>query len=132
MIVTVDDREPDTVVCMLMAEGVSVVRRRLRCGDYVMGDVVVERKTIDDFCGSIVDGRLKRQVLRMRREFKEVFVLVSGRVGDRHSEIHEHSVLGMMVSLVMMKGVRVVMVDDDMQLVYVMKRIFERYEGVGR
>ncbi len=128
MIVTVDDREPSIMVGLLMAEGVEVVRQRLDVGDYVSGGVCVERKTIDDFCGSLVDGRLKRQVERMKEKFERVVVLVSGRVKDRRSEIHENCVLGKMLNLVMDDDVKLLLVDDDCQLAWVMKRLFERYE----
>lgn len=129
MKVFVDDREPSGMMDLLVMEEVEVERKRLKVGDYVCGKTVVERKQIDDFCGSLCDGRLKRQVEGMKREFDNVFVLVSGHIGDRVGGVHEHSVLGKLVSLVVKDGVTVLMLDDDIQLVYVMRRIFERLEG---
>ena len=134
MIVLCDDREPQSMLDLLKLEGgkpngIHVKRKRLKVGDYVVGRTVVERKEINDFCSSLMDGRLKRQVDNMKRYFDNVFVLVSGHIKDRGSDIHEHCLLGKIVSLMVKDKVQVLMLDDDIQLVYVMKRIFERLEG---
>ncbi len=125
----VDDREPKSMLMFMDAVGMEYERKRMVTGDYVEGDVVIERKTIDDMCGSIVDGRMKRQVERMKESFKLCYVLVSGRIGDRKSEVHENCILGKMASLLVRDGVPVICVDDDAQLAYLMKRIFERHGG---
>jgi len=129
--ILVDDREPAGMGMYLDVLGVEWERKRLTVGDYVEGDVCIERKTVDDMCGSIVDGRMKRQVERMKKEFKFCYVLVSGRLGDRKSEVHENCILGKMVSLMVRDGVCVLCVDNDEQLAYVMKRIFERHAAVN-
>lgn len=127
--IEVDDREPKGMLMLMDTVGLEYERKRLIEGDYVCGDVCVERKTVDDMCGSIVDGRLGRQVERMKKKFKHCYVLVSGRIGDRKSEVHENCILGKIASLVVRDGVPVICVDDDAQLVYLMKRIFERHGG---
>ena len=128
--ILVDDREPGSMGLLFDSMGVKWEKRRLVTGDYVSGDVCIERKTIDDMCGSIVDGRLKRQVERMKQEFKFVYVLVSGKIADRKSEVHENCILGKIVSLLVKDGVSVLCLDDDVQMAYVMKRIFERHGEV--
>lgn len=122
-----DDREDGGVLGMVMESIDGAEVARLKVGDYVCDElgVVFERKTIDDFCGSILDGRVKRQCENMREEYENCFVLISGRIGDRKSDIGEHCILGMMSSLVVM-GVQVICFDNDEQLVYFMKRILER------
>lgn len=130
-----DDRE-DGAVLLEVGDSIGGAEiKRLLVGDYVCDELGVcfERKTIDDFCGSIVDGRVKRQCEGMLEEFKHCFVLISGRIGDRKSDIGENCVLGMISSLVVM-GIQVVCVDDDKQLVYLMKRILERfgYDGLKK
>lgn len=124
--VQVDDREPLFIDALLLCEELMPDRGRLLVGDYVCGDVVVERKTVDDFCGSICDGRLKKQVVGMKEKFGRVFVVVVGRVGDRTSAIHINSVLGFMVSLVVDESVGIIFVESEEECVFVMKRIFER------
>lgn len=126
-----DDREPRSMdVVAKVVGGIRFVRKRLLVGDYVMGDVCVERKTMDDLCGSVVDGRLKKQVKAMKAKYKYCYVLVSGKIGDRHSDIHENCVVGAMVSVMVNAGVSVMILDDDFQLCFAMKRIFERHMEV--
>jgi ERCC4-type nuclease len=128
--VMVDDREPKKMLKLMSLAGLDWERKRMVTGDYICGDVCIERKSIDDMCGSIVDGRLKTQVERMKKGFKWNYVLISGKIGDRKSEVHENCILGKIVSLIIKDGVNVICVDNDKQLVYVMKRIFERHKDV--
>ena len=113
--------------------GADVDVARLKIGDYVCEEtsVCIERKTIDDFCNSIVDGRLKKQVSAMSRAYKHNFVLVSGKIGDRSGDVNEHSILGMMASLIAKSDVSILMFDNDIQLVYFMMRLFTKYEMVA-
>ena len=132
MLIEIDDREPKVMLDLVRMEfrgkkDVHVRRKRLLIGDYECGDCVIERKTIDDFCGSVMDGRFKRQVENMK-DFKYKFVLVSGHIKDRKSEIHENCILGKIISMVLKHGVNVLMLDDDIQMAYVIRRIFERVE----
>ena len=126
-IIKQDDREPKSL--QLLADrlelGIVFERCRLNEGDYVVGDVCIERKTIDDFCLSIMDGRMKRQQKKMRN-FVYKFIIISGRISDRTTEIGENCILGMISSLVV-GGLNVICVDDDKQLVFLMKRLFERH-----
>ncbi|WP_339924528.1 ERCC4 domain-containing protein [uncultured Cyclobacterium sp.] len=62
--VTIDDREPATLEGEFQKIGNMIIsRQRLMTGDYLFDrDFLVERKTIPDFCQSIKDGRLFKQV----------------------------------------------------------------------
>ena len=134
MKIQIDDREPMVMEMMCEAGGMEVEVCRLKECDYLCREleVCIERKTINDFCGSVMDGRLKEQVGRMKKNYEHCFVLVSGRLKDRTSEIHEHSVLGMMVSLIVKNEVNIIMFDDDEQLVWFMNRLFQRYEEMWK
>ncbi len=129
LIIVCDDREPK-IMDMIASTvgGVRFDRKRLLTGDYILGDVCIERKTINDFASSIIDGRLANQIEKMKSQFKFNYVLVSGSIKKRTSNIHEHCILGKMASIVVKYGVPIVSVDDDFQLVYLMKRIFEKHK----
>lgn len=126
MKIQADDREDGEVIEKLRALKVDVEVERLKEADYVYEDIGVERKTINDFCLSIIDGRMKSQAEKMLKKYFHNYVLISGRISDRTTEIDENCILGMISSL-LVKGVSVVCVDDDEQLVFLMKRIFERH-----
>ena len=134
MIIKMDDREPRGMEDMMLQvdSGVLMLRNRMDVGDYVFGDVVVERKTIDDFCCSILDGRIAGQVIKMKERYNECFVIVVGRISDRKCVIHENCVLGKIGSLVVKYRINVLCVDNEWQFLYLMKRIFEKYEEIRK
>ena len=65
-----DDRERPSGIPEILRERfrMSVVESRLPFGDYWLGSgIMVERKTLEDFALSIIDGRLFRQIQRMKQ-----------------------------------------------------------------
>jgi len=125
-VVKVDDRENPKVIEMFTEMGINLKKQRLNVGDYVIGWACIERKTIDDLCASIIDGRIKSQSEKMLDNYKYNYIIVSGRISDRTSDIHENCILGIIASLAV-RGINVICVDNEKQLGYVMKRIFERH-----
>jgi Fanconi anemia group M protein len=70
--VIVDDRESKSEVIKFLSEtkNVSVGIKRLSLGDYLVDNrLVFERKTLNDFALSIIDGRLFSQAIRFPRIF---------------------------------------------------------------
>lgn len=125
----VDDHEPSKVFKMCREAGLVVEKKRLKCGDFVCGDICIERKTINDFCSSIVDGRLKKQIQNMKDLFTHNYVIVSGFISQRESlDFHKHSILGMMASIMIKSGVSLVCVENDVQLIYLVERIISKHE----
>lgn len=128
----IDDRENGVLNEELLNLGVECVVQRLKVGDYVSDKVCIERKTMDDFASSILDKRIETQVENMKGEKdKELFVLISGRISDRTTNIDENCILGKMVSLVVKHGINVICVDNNRQLAYTIKNILEKIEMKG-
>jgi len=122
-----DDREPKSMdVFAQMTGGMEFKRKRLKTGDYVCGNICAERKEINDFCASIIDGRLESQVKKMKRDFKYNYIIVVGRVKDRTSEINENCILGKMTSLIVKHDMKLLFVDDEFQFCYVLKSLIEK------
>jgi ERCC4-type nuclease len=66
LIVIADDRERKGEIIQFLSEmkNVSLGIKRLSLGDYVVDNrLVFERKTLQDFALSIIDGRLFRQAM---------------------------------------------------------------------
>jgi len=66
--VIVDDRESKSEVIKFLSEtkNVSVDIKRLSLGDYLVDNrLIFERKTLNDFALSIIDGRLFSQAIRL-------------------------------------------------------------------
>jgi len=74
----VDVHEPESMVAALRGLGVDVEVRAITPGDYVIGPVGIERKTLTDFFASIVQRRLFEQVIRLRETYPLSLLLVEG------------------------------------------------------
>jgi Fanconi anemia group M protein len=134
IVVDMDDREPKSINAFndTLELGMTLERKRMSTGDYVCGNVCVERKEISDFCGSIMDGRIENQVKKMKEAGFISYVIIVGSIKQRSSEINENCVLGMISKLAVELGVCVLMVDDDFQFLYLIKRIFERHRDLNK
>ncbi|MEM1868772.1 MAG: ERCC4 domain-containing protein, partial [Acidilobaceae archaeon] len=62
----VDYREENSgIPGILESLGLIVIREYLEIGDYIIpGDIIIERKTAEDYINSLYDGRLFDQISR--------------------------------------------------------------------
>lgn len=78
-VVYVDTREISEFVDRLRGRGARVEVKQLDFGDYVVSsDVVIERKTLDDFVKSIYDGRLFKQLSNMKEKYAKPILVIQG------------------------------------------------------
>ncbi len=78
-VVYVDTRELAQFVERLRARGAKVEVKQLEIGDFVASsEVVIERKTTDDFVKSIFDGRLFKQLAAMADKYARPVLIVQG------------------------------------------------------
>jgi ERCC4-type nuclease len=92
IIVIVDDREKSAVRALLKNDPEVVMRReRLNPGDYAVahGHVLIERKNMADFVGSLRSGRLFAQVDELRRVSRRPVLIVEGDFYEYRLIAHE-------------------------------------------
>ena len=101
--VVADFRERSSgVIEALRKKGdIAVSESALKTGDYLInGSITVERKTCRDFCISIIDGRLFRQVARLKKEApRPVLVIEGGCLLHTGIDIDENAVRGALASV---------------------------------
>lgn len=102
MKVVIDDREPAEFAELFRAAGAkSVSVAHLSMGDFIVnGRWLFERKTMGDFCASLVDGRLFKQALRMLQWEGPVVLLLEG--GSREctqSHVSREAIQGALITL---------------------------------
>jgi ERCC4-type nuclease len=59
--------------------------RPLKIGDYIIGEAVIERKTISDFITSMVNKRLIQQ-LRQMKKYKKQILIIEGDINEVYGE----------------------------------------------
>ena len=130
MIIKQDSREPEMqLLSDLNGFEIEFKREFMTVGDYSFGDVIIERKQIDDLCSSILDKRIETQVESMKKSGKECFVIIVGNLKDRKVGINENCILGKMVSLVVKHNMKLLWVEDEFQFLYVLKNLCEKMKG---
>jgi Fanconi anemia group M protein len=78
--------------------------KQLEVADYLLSeDVAVERKTIDDFLNSIVDGRLFNQLSELKSNFEKPILILEGEnlFDDlsKKRKVHPNAILGAIASI---------------------------------
>lgn len=127
----IDANEPTDVQQAVIGEiskrsdiDIEVEIEGLKTGDFLLGDIVFERKEASDLAGSITDGRLREQTARMSADFHHRYLLLEGNPYDlKYSDLHPNSIVGSLVSTNCKKDVDIVPVDDYDSLAYAVYKI---------
>jgi Fanconi anemia group M protein len=103
VVVFADHREQaSTVIRELVEMGALVTPKQLEIGDYVVSEsVVIERKQVDDFLGSMIDGRLFSQLVSMGESYPAPLLILEGKIDELYSlrNIHKNAILGALSSI---------------------------------
>ncbi len=96
-----DSRERNSIVIKeLMNKNVELGFERLDIGDYICSDqVVVERKTNEDFIKSILDKRLFSQMKILVESCSKPVLIIEGEMNLFGSSLHPHALAGAITSI---------------------------------
>lgn len=76
--IIIDYREKNSLVpARLKKENFEIEFRELKIADYIVKDVAIERKTIDDFISSMINKRLIKQIEELQ-EYKHKLLIIEG------------------------------------------------------
>jgi ERCC4-related helicase len=103
IIIFVDNREQvSNVTKKLFEKECKVIMKQLTIGDYILSkDVCVERKTIDDFLSSMIDGRLFNQLVDLRTNYEKPLLILEGNINEIFNlrNIHKNAIIGALTSI---------------------------------
>jgi len=102
LLVTIDDREPSIIEEEFRKLGNMIIQRqRLEAGDYLFDeDLLVERKTIPDFCASIKDGRLFNQVKKIAfGKIPACYILEGKKKQFKETDFTSQAIQGILLSI---------------------------------
>lgn len=96
-----DYREvPSKIPGILEDLGIDVKRKQLETGDYIINnEIIVERKSKEDFILSIIQGRLFSQCARMKKSNKHVILLIEGNPYHTSHDIDRQAIKGALLSV---------------------------------
>ena len=82
--ITVDSREPQHIIALLLEMGAEVERKTITPADYVLSsECAVERKTAGDFFSSLFCGRLFEQVSSLKEAYEKPIFILEGDIENQ-------------------------------------------------
>jgi ERCC4-related helicase len=114
--VFVDQREIRSHVARSLEKlGMDIVLKTMEVGDYVVSDRVgIERKTVEDFLSTLMDGRdLFGQISDLARTFDRPLLIIEGEGLYTTRQIHPNSIRGILASIAIDFGVPIIFSRDE-------------------
>lgn len=112
-----DQREyRSNVVKNLAVKGAFVEPQQLDVGDYVLSSRIgVERKSVDDFLESLIDGKLFKQVSRLRDAYSRPILILEGEGLLTKRNISHNAIFGSLVSIIVDFGIPIITTKDALE-----------------
>jgi Fanconi anemia group M protein len=108
-----DTRESIKIIENLGNLGSKVEVKSLDVGDFILSnEIVIERKTVEDFIRSVMDGRLFKQIIAMKDAYKRPIMILQGELKDVIG-IGESAFFGALASIVSDFQVPIIMSHDE-------------------
>ena len=130
--IIVDDRER-MITRILHEKEHEIEVKRLEIGDFIIGDVCIERKTISDFVNSIIDKRLFNQIRNMKEAYERQILIVEGE-GDIYSQrnVHPNAIRGAIASIALDFNISMIRTRDMNETADMLISIDRRLSSEGK
>lgn len=127
ILIVVDYREQhSTVVKELLDLGAKIEYANLPIGDYLISEeVVVERKTFNDFVNSIIDKRLFEQARLLSRHHSKPIMIIEGKE-QAFRNVSEEAIRGAMISMIMDFDIPILQTRDSLETAKVLMTLAKR------
>ena len=126
--IVVDVNEPEDIPERLRELGVAIEVRRIAPGDYVLGPIGIERKTLFDFFNSMVRKRLFEQVQRLREAYPQPFVILEGDLAEISTFKTPKAFLGALLAVEIGERVPILTTADKEQTALLLSILWKRQE----
>lgn len=126
--IIVDHREyRSNVVKNLAIKGVFVEPQQLDTGDYVLSSRIgVERKNIDDFLDSLINGKLFKQISQLRDAYSRPVLILEGENLLTKRNINHNAIFGSLASISVDFGIPILMTKDEIETADLLNVIAKR------
>jgi len=102
--IIVDTRERNSLAANeLKKKDCDIIEKQLGVGDYQVGeDTIIERKSVNDFINSLLDGRLFSQAIKLNA-FEKALIIIEGHFENAFEErnINKQAIYGAMFSIML-------------------------------
>jgi len=111
--IIVDYREKNSlVISALIRLGIEIEFRELKVADYIVKDVAIERKTINDFVSSMLNKRLFNQIQELQ-QYKNRLLLIEGieeqeLYSDEEGGVNGNAIRGFLLSILLKHNIPII------------------------
>ncbi|MDG6218247.1 MAG: DEAD/DEAH box helicase [Candidatus Thermoplasmatota archaeon] len=132
--IVVDHRESrSTVARALTKQSIHIISKQLVVGDYVVSSRIgVERKSVDDFLNSLLNGQLFSQLQRLRDAYPRPVLILEGQGLFTKRNINHKAIYGTLISILVDFGIPILSTNDETEtadLLSVMAKREQRQEN---
>ena len=105
--IIVDNRESrSSVIRILSQKNIQVESQQLHVGDYILSSRIgVERKQVDDFLSSLIEGKLFMQMRKLRDAYSRPILILEGEGILTKRNISHSAIFGSFVSIIVDFGI---------------------------
>lgn len=128
--ITIDTREKQSLIAAnLIEKKTNIQFEKLEIGDYLIEDTIIERKTFQDFVGSMINKRLLDQIREIKK-YPKHFLIIEGFYYDYNKfNVHENAIRGMLLSIAMDFHVPLIFTKDEEDTANFLILVAKKYEN---
>jgi Fanconi anemia group M protein len=114
-------RELDKIKCEIRVKNMGV-------GDYqITDDIIIERKTVEDFSKSITDKRLYQQAKELTNNCSNPLMIIEGE-NIYHTFLHPNAIRGALASIAIDFKIPIIQTQNETDTAFMLKRIALRQQ----
>lgn len=126
-----DVHEPRAIARHLEDLKVPFEVKKITPGDYVVGGVGIERKTLGDFFSSLVRKRLFDQIFRLKSCYQTPIMLVEGDLNDVSTHRNPAALWGALLAILMDEDIRILFSPSRLETARILRAVWRRQENGG-
>jgi len=117
--IIIDHREKSSLVpSYLERQGFEIEYKQLNVADYIVKDVAIERKTTQDFIGSMLNQRLRKQIKELQQYDNRLLIIEGIEENELYSEneinrLNPNSVRGFLLSITLKHRVPIIYTKNE-------------------
>ncbi|MFA5856607.1 MAG: ERCC4 domain-containing protein [Candidatus Pacearchaeota archaeon] len=111
--IIVDIHEKNSLILseLIASNEVIIEKTALDIGDYVIGDIVIERKTISDLFSSIMNKRINLQFEKMKK-YENRLLMIEGDISNSYKKINPEIIRGFVLASIINHKTPVIFTKD--------------------
>jgi ERCC4-type nuclease len=116
--ITADIHEKNSLILANLTElGADIHMLPLKVGDYLINNIIIERKTFQDFISSMLSKRLIEQLLNMQ-QYEKKLLIIEGKENKEifeNSKLNPNSIKGMILSTSLDLNIPIIQTKDEQE-----------------